>query len=164
MLKDLVEGDVRVQLSGISKDCYVKQIAYGPTLVKDDVISVSKSPNPGLEITVSSRGARAQGNVTDKDGLPAAGIWVVAVPNEVRNANFSLFKSQTTDQYGQFDLHGLAPGSYKFFAWDGVESNAWEDEEFLKPFESQGKEIEVHDMDTAKLSLTLIGTKSAGNN
>jgi hypothetical protein len=35
---------------------------------------------------------------------------------------------------------------------------------FLKPFESQGKEIEVHGMDTAKLSLTLIGTKSANNN
>jgi protocatechuate 3,4-dioxygenase beta subunit len=163
-LKDLVEGDFRVHLSGISKDCYVKQIAYGQTFVKDDVISVSKGPNPGLEITVSSRGARAQGNVTDKDGLPAAGIWVVAVPNEVRRANFTLFKSQTTDQYGQFDLHGLAPGSYKFFAWDGVESNAWEDEEFLKPFESQGQEIEVHDMDTVKLSLTLIGTKSTGNN
>ena len=89
---------------------------------------------------------------------------MVAVPNEVRRANFTLFKSQTTDQYGQFDLHGLAPGSYKFFAWDGVESNAWEDEEFLKPFESQGQEIEVHDMDTVKLSLTLIGTKSTGNN
>jgi len=163
-LKDLVEGDVRVELSGTSKDCYVKQISYGQTFVKEDVISVSKGPNPGLEITISSRGARVQGNVTDKDGLPAAGIWVVAVPDEARRTNFRLFKSQTTDQYGQFDLHGLAPGSYKFFAWDGVESNAWEDEEFLKPFESQGKEIEVHDLDTAKLGLTLIGTKSTSNN
>jgi len=162
-LKDLVEGDFRLQLSGTSKNCYLKQIAYGQTFAKDDVISVSKGPNPVLEITISSRGARVQGNVTDKDGLPAAGIWVVAVPDEARRTNFRLFKSQTTDQYGQFDLQGLAPGSYKFFAWDGVESNAWEDEEFLKPFEPQGKEIEVHDMDTAKLSLTLIGTKSAGN-
>ena len=163
-LKDLVEGDVRVELSGTSKDCYVKQISYGQTFVKEDVISVSKGPNPGLEITISSRGARVQGNVTDKDGLPAAGIWMVAVPDEPRRTNFRLFKSQTTDQYGQFDLHGLAPGSYKFFAWDGVESNAWEDEEFLKPFESQGKEIAVHDLDTAKLGLTLIGGKSTSNN
>jgi protocatechuate 3,4-dioxygenase beta subunit/5-hydroxyisourate hydrolase-like protein (transthyretin family) len=162
-LQDLVEGDVRVQLFGTSKDCYLKQIAYGQTFVRDDVISVSKGPNPVLEITISSRGARVQGKVTDKDGLPAAGIWVVAVPDEARRMNFRLFKSQTTDQYGQFDLHGLAPGSYKFFAWDGIESNAWEDEEFLKPFESQGKEIAVRDMDTATLSLTLIETKSAGN-
>jgi protocatechuate 3,4-dioxygenase beta subunit len=163
-LKDLVEGEARLQLSGISKNCYVKQISYGQTFVKDDVISVSKGPNPALEITISSRGARVQGNVTDKDGLPAAGIWVVAAPDEARRTNFRLFKSQTTDQYGQFDLQGLAPGSYKFFAWEGVESNAWEDEEFLKPFEPQGKEIELHEMDTAKLSLTLIGTKRAGNN
>jgi len=163
-LKDLVEGDFRLELSGTSKNCYVKQISYGQTFVKDDVISVSKSSNPALEITISSRGARVQGNVTDKDGLPAAGIWVVAVPDEARRTNFRLFKSQTTDQYGQYDLQGLAPGSYKFFAWEGVESNVWEDDEFLKPFEPQGKEIELHDMDTAKLSLTPIGTKSAGNN
>ena len=163
-LKDLVEGESRLQLFGTSKNCYVKQISYGQTFVKDDVISVSKSSNPALEITISSRGARVQGNVTDKDGLPAAGIWVVAVPDEARRTNFRLFKSQTTDQYGQYDLQGLAPGSYKFFAWEGVESNVWEDDEFLKPFEPQGKEIELHDMDTAKLSLTPIGTKSAGNN
>jgi len=163
-LKDLVEGESRLRLSGTSKDCYMKQISYGQTFVKDDVISVSKGSNPALEITISSRGARVQGNVTDKDGLPAAGIWVVAVPDEARRTTFRLFKSQTTDQYGRFDLQGLAPGSYKFFAWDGVESDAWEDEEFLKPFEPQGKEIEVHDMDVATLSLTLIGTKSAGNN
>jgi len=163
-LKDLMEGDLRVQVSGASKDCYMKQITYGQTFVKDDVIGVSKGANPLLEITISSRGARVQGTVTDKDGLPAAGVWVVAVPDEARRANFGLFKSQTTDQYGQFDLHGLAPGNYQFFAWDGIESNAWEDEEFLKLFEQQGKAIEVHDLDSTTLTLTLIGTKNAGNN
>jgi hypothetical protein len=153
-----------VQVSGASKDCYIKQITYGQTFVKDDVIGVSKGTNPLLEITISSRGARVQGTATDKDGLPAAGVWVVAVPDEARRANFRLFKSQTTDQYGQFDLHGLAPGNYQFFAWDGIESNAWEDEEFLKAFEQQGKAIEVHDLDSTTLTLTLIGTKNAGNN
>jgi 5-hydroxyisourate hydrolase-like protein (transthyretin family) len=163
-LRDLMEGDVRLQVSGVSKDCYVKQITFGQTFIKDDVISVAKGANPVLEITVSSRGARVQGSVADKDGLPAAGVWVVAVPDEARRTTFRLFKSQTTDQYGKFDLHGLAPGEYKFFAWEGVENNAWEDDDFLKPFEPQGAKLEVRDEDSTKVNLTAIAIKQTASN
>jgi len=162
-LKDLIDGDARVQVLGASKDCYVKQITFGQMFVKDDVISVSKGANPALEITVSSRGARVQGAVVDKDGLPAAGVWVVAVPDTARRMTQRLFKSQTTDQYGKFDLHGLAPGTYKLFAWDGAESNAWEDQDFLKPFEDKGTKIEVRDEDAMTTNLTVISVKHEGN-
>ncbi len=163
-LRDLMEGDVRLQVSGVSKDCYVKQITFGQTLIKDDVISVAKGVNPALEITVSSRGPRVQGSVADKDGLPAAGVWVVAVPDEARRTTLRLFKSQTTDQYGNFDLHGLATGEYKLFAWEGVENNAWEDEDFLKPFEQQGAKLELRDEDSTKVNLTAIAIKQTGSN
>jgi protocatechuate 3,4-dioxygenase beta subunit len=162
-LKDLTDGDARVQVLGASKDCYVKQITFGQIFVKDDVISVSKGTNPALEITVSSRGARVQGAVVDKDGLPAAGVWVVAVPDIARRTTQRLFKSQTTDQYGKFDVHGLAPGTYKLFAWDGAESNAWEDDDFLKPFEDQGTKIEIRDEDAMTTNLTVISIKHEAN-
>jgi hypothetical protein len=162
-LKDLIDGDARVQVLGASKDCYVKQITFGPMFVKDDIINVSKGVNPALEITVSSRGARVQGSVADKDGLPAAGVWVVAVPDEARRTTLRLFKSQTTDQYGKFDMHGLAPGEYKLFAWEGIESNAWQDDDFLKPFEALGTKLEVRDEDAATINLTAIAMKQTGN-
>jgi len=117
-----------------------------------------------LEITISARGARAHGAVTDKDGLPAAGVWVVAVPDEARRTLLRLFKAQTTDQYGKFDLHGLAPGDYKLFAWDEVEEPAWEDGEFLRPFEARGTKIEVRDEDSATLNLKVISGNGDGNN
>ena len=41
---------------------------------ESNVISMSKRANPALEITIRSRGARMQGRVVDKDGLPAAGV------------------------------------------------------------------------------------------
>jgi hypothetical protein len=162
-LRDLIDGEARVQVLGASKDCYVKQITFGQIFVKDDVISVSKGTNPALEITVSSRGARVQGAVVDKDGLPATGVWVVAVPDIARRTMQRLFKPQTTDQFGKFDLHGLAPGTYKLFAWDGADSNAWEDEDFLKPFEEQGTNIEVRDEEALTRNLTVISIKHEGN-
>ena len=152
-----------MQISGASKDCYIKQIAYGQTFIKDDVISIANAGNPALEITVSSRGARVQGSVVDKDNLPSAGVWVVAVPDEARRTILRLFKSQTTDQYGKFDLHGLAPGTYKLFAWDGTEGNAWENEDFLKLFEDQGTKIELRDEDAVTTNLTVISAKREGN-
>jgi len=161
-LKNLAEGDLRLTVGGASKDCYVKQITFGQTLAKDDVISLSKESNPALEITLSSRGARVQGAATDRDGLPAAGVWVVAVPDEARRGNSRLFKSQTTDQYGKYDLHGLAPGSYRIFAWAGIEQGEWEDPEFLRPQEAKGELLELQDEDAKTVNLKVIEKKSVG--
>jgi hypothetical protein len=161
-LKELIDGDLRVSVYGASKDCYLKEITFGQTFVKDDVIEVSKGANPTLEITVSSRGARAQGSVVDKDGLPGAGVWVVAVPDAARRTMLRLFKAQNTDQYGKFELHGLAPGAYRLFAWDGVEYSEWEVEDFVKPFEVQGTKLEVRDDDAVTVNLKVIALKGEG--
>jgi protocatechuate 3,4-dioxygenase beta subunit len=162
-VKDVGEGDYQVSVNGLSKDCYIKDTVYGEMHSADGLISVSKGGGEHLEIVVSSRGARVQGAVVDKDGLPATGVWVVAVPEEGRRTNFRLFKEQTTDQYGKFDLHGLAPGSYKLFSWTGIERGEWEDEEFLKPFEVKGESVELQDEDVKTVNLGVIERKNTGN-
>jgi len=162
-VKDVGDGDYKVSVIGLGKDCYIKDTVYGETHSADGSISVSKGGGEHLEIVISSRGAKVQGAVVDKDGLPAAGVWVVAAPDEARRTNFRLFKEQTTDQYGKFDLHGLAPGSYKLFSWTGIERGEWEDEEFLKPFEAKGESLEVQDDDAKTVNLQLIEKKRTAN-
>lgn len=162
-LKDAGDGDYKVNVSGYSMDCYLKDLEYGGTHSVDEKISVGKGAGAQLLVTISSRGARVQGAVVDKDGLPATGVWVVAVPDEARRANFKLFKSQTTDQYGKFALRGLAPGSYKIFSWTGIESNEWEDADFLKPFEGKGESVELQDEDVKTVNLKVIEKKSVGS-
>jgi len=49
---------------------------------------------------------------------------VVAVPEAAKRPNLQWFKAQTTDQYGTFDLRGLAPGTYKLFSWTRIGNNA----------------------------------------
>ena len=88
---------------------------------------------------------------------------MVAVPDEARRTNFKLFKSQTTDQYGKFELRGLAPGSYKIFSWTGIEKDEWEDADFLKPFEDKGETVELHDEDVKTVNLKVIEKKSVGS-
>ena len=159
-LKEVNEGEYRVNANGLSRDCYIKEVFYGDIRAKDDTISVGKGGGAPLEITVSSRGARVQGAAVDNDGLPAPGAWVVAVPEEARRGNSRLFKAQTTDQYGKFDLRGLAPGSYKIFSFTGVQQGEWEDPEFLKTHEAKGESVEVRDEDVKTVNLKLIEQKS----
>lgn len=158
-LKDVSEAAYNVELWGQSKDCYIKEVRYGTSSVLDEGFTVTRSNPSSLEITVSSRGARLQGAVSDEDGLPAAGVQVVLVPEAARRGLHRLYKSVTTDQYGRFDIRGVAPGDYNLFSWEEVESGAWEDPEFLKSFEKKGQSLSVQDGDQKSVNLVAIRTK-----
>ena len=160
VLKDMGEGTYFAEIWGQSKDCYIKEVRYGSSSVLDEGFTVTRSNPTSLEITISSRGARLQGAVSDEDGLPAAGVQVVLVPEAPRRGLHRLYKSATTDQYGRFDIRGVAPGDYNLFSWEEVESGAWEDPEFLKPFEKKGQSVSVQDDDQKSVNLVAIRTKT----
>ena len=90
----------------------------------------------------------------------ATGVWVVLVPEESRRTASRLYKSGTTDQYGHFDLRGIAPGDYKLFSWEEAESGALGDPEFLRPFEDKGEGISFHEGDRKTAKLTAIRNKA----
>lgn len=161
LLHELPEGLYRITTSGQSPDCYLKSIRYAGMEVSDDEFKVIRGTQATLELTISSRGAHVQGTVKDAGGLPAAGVWVVLVPDEAHRNEFHLFKLTTTDPYGRFDLRGIAPGDYKLFSWEPMdELYGWEDPDFLKPFESKGQSISLQDGDGKSLELVAIRSAS----
>ena len=159
-MKEVSQGNFRIEVNGISKDCYIKDVHLGETPLPDHVLHVKSGLAGPLDVTVSSKGARIQGMVTNTESTPVAGVWVVAVPEESKRSLRELFKSVTTDQYGRYDLRGLAPGKYAVFSWDGVEREEWEDPEFLKTNGTKGLPMEVIDSDTKSADLQLIELKS----
>jgi Carboxypeptidase regulatory-like domain len=159
-MKEVSQGTFRIEVNGISKDCYIKEVHFGETSLPDHVLHVKRGLVGPLDVTISSKGARLQGMVTNDESLPVAGVWVVAVPEESKRNLRELFKSVTTDQYGRYDLRGLAPGKYAIFSWDGVEREEWEDPEFLKTNGAKGVAIEVIDSDTKSADLQLLPLKN----
>jgi hypothetical protein len=159
-LKDVSDGTYIAEAGGQSKDCYIKDVEYAGSSVLEEGFNVTGGSPAFLEITISSRGARVQGSVADQDGLPASGVWAVLVPDTAHQSQHRLYREQTTDQYGHFDLRGIPPGDYKLFSWDEVEQGAWEDPEFMKPFEEKGEKVAVHEGDAKSVSLVTIKTAS----
>lgn len=160
VLKNLGEGTYRTNVSGLSKDCYMKDVRLAESSVMKDGFTVTQGTSGNLEIIISSHGARVEGTVVDSDGLPEAGASVVLIPDLSRRDQFALYKTQSTDQYGHFEIRGIAPGDYKLFAWEEVEADAWQDAEFLKPFEVKGESVTLRDDDKSKMTITAISAKS----
>jgi len=161
---DIGDGAYNAIPDGQSKDCNVKDVEYAGRAALGEGFSITRGSAATLEITISSRGARVQGTVTDDDGLPTPGVWVALVPDsEVRRSKHRLYKSETTDQYGHFDLRGIAPGGYLLFSWTEAEDGAWEDPEFLKPFleKKKGQSISLQEGDTKSMNLVAIKDASA---
>ena len=154
VLKGVPEGEFRINLLfGVSKDCYIKELRYDEHVLPDTRIRVGKDSVGRLEITLSSRGAHIKGVVVNEDNLPAFNAWVVAIP-EKKVARASYFTD--TDQYGQFDIPGLPPGSYRLFSWAGISRGVWEDPEFLKAYLEKSTSIAVEEGDKKTEQLKLI--------
>jgi hypothetical protein len=159
-LNDAPDIPLRVSVFGQSQDSYLKAVTYGGVDSLEDGFTARAGIAATLDVTLSSRGAHVQGGVTNAEGLPAVGVWVVLVPNGKHRKRLSLYKEAQTDQHGQFLLRGISPGDYTLFSWNEVEAGAWEDPDFLKAFEDKGEKVTVQEGEAKSINLTAIGAAS----
>ena len=72
---------------------------------------------------------------------PEGNVPVVLVPsNRTRR---DLYQKKSTDVNGRFKFDGIMPGQYKVFAWEDVLAGAWQDQEFLRTYETRGVTVDV---------------------
>jgi hypothetical protein len=162
-IENLQEGNYEIHVPGVEfgslPNFYTKDVrANGESILEKGLVIAPGSARGPLEIVLSSEGTHVDGTVTDENDLPATGAVVALVPEEAHRKQFRLYKNATTDQYGKFIVHGIAPGKYKLFSWKDVEDNAWQDPDFLKPFEDRGAEITAEENGRLSIQLKLAAT------
>lgn len=156
-LENVGQGDYRVSVWRLPPDYYLKQARLGGEDVLEEGLSVAGGRLPGrLEVLVSSAGGRIDGNVLTEEEKPFSGARVVLVPEKRRRDQRRLYKSTTTDQNGRFTLRGITPGEYKLFAWEKVEGGAYQDPEFLRPYEERGHKVRLEEGTRLSVGLELI--------
>jgi len=105
-----------------------------------------------LEIVLSSKSGNIDGTALDASMRAAPGAQVVLVPERERNRT-DLYRTAASDVNGRFLFHGVAPGDYRLFGWEALESYAYFDQELLGRVESQG--VHVHVSESAGNIVTL---------
>ncbi len=153
----------QVGLYGLPEDFYLKSVRLGDEEVTGrsiDLTGAGAPPGP-VEIVVSASGGRIDGVVKSEKDEPASSATVVLVPDSSHRRESYLFRSTTTDQNGRLTMRGIPPGEYKLFAWEDVESGAWEDPEFLKPYEDKGEKVKVEPNGRVTRDLRLIPAEAA---
>ncbi len=162
-LRNITPDTFRAVIFGLEDQLYIKSVQIGQQEAPNGEIVVVDGAPPALTLVLSASGGQLSGRVTGDKKQPTQGATVVLVPATEKRGQQQLFKTATTDQNGGFSFKAIAPGSYKLFAWDNVEPGAWQDPEFLAPFESKGKSVSFKENDVSTADLDLLKTEDSQN-
>ena len=121
------------------QNAYVKSVRLGSADVLNGGLRIDTPPVDSLEIVIGANPARVEGDV---GRLPNA--TVVLVP-AARMRRPDLYKSVLTNPEGRFEFQGVTPGDYILLTWADVETGAWMNADFLKPYESRGRTLRVEE-------------------
>jgi hypothetical protein len=137
-------------------NAYVDDIRQGGTSVYDSGLQITARDLGAVEVLVKTDGGTIDGVVSDAAGVAQSGVAVVLVPPEDRRRNTGLYKTVNTNAAGRFTIRGIAPGSYKLFAWSSVPQGAYQNAEFIAKDEQRGRQVLVTPSSTTTIELTLI--------
>ncbi len=164
VLSNVFAGDYRVNVQGLADDCYLKSARLSGYDVLEEGIKIVAGQTVGnLELVISPQGGHIEGAVVDEDQQPVQAATVVLIPDPPRRDQASLYVNATTDQYGRYSLRGIAPGKYKIFSWKEVERGAYQDPEFLKPYEDLGEAVSIDEGDRLNLQVKLTPTDESSS-
>jgi hypothetical protein len=138
------EGHYRFQVTITEPgNAYLADIRQAGISVYDNGLTVGKEAVNAIEASINTNGGSIEGNVVGADRKPVPRTTVVLVPAMSRRQNPALYRTIQTDAQGHFVLAGIAPGSWKLFAWESVQPSAYQNEEFLRKYEERGTSVTV---------------------
>jgi len=158
VFRNVTNASYRVKLA-IRQSFYLAGAKLAGKDVLDAPIDLTRAKSsPGeLALTVNAAGGRVDGRALNERGKPLGVAQVVLVPEGAADRKRpSLYRMIPTEPSGAFSFTGVAPGKYKAFAWRQVDVDAWENAEFLAPFESRGKGITVAPGSTQAVDVVVI--------
>jgi len=129
-------------LDPLPQGMWIKSATFGEYDVSSGEIIVTANGRGPLHITLTTSGAQISGTV-GQDNHPRAATVVLAPDSDELRRSPRLYRVTSAQDQGAFSFAGVPPGSYKLFAFEEIEPNAWLDPGFLKPVEALGEAITV---------------------
>jgi hypothetical protein len=159
-LQQVGRDDYRLTVSGMPRNAYVKTARYGAADVLNEGLRLDRQPTGPLEILVGTKTGIADGTVQNDKQEASANVTVVMIPDVRLRNRLDLYRSTSTDATGHFHIEGVPAGDYRVFAWEEVETGAWQDPDFIRNFENRGKPVRIDEDSTSNIELRAIASQN----
>ena len=148
------DGPYDVLPVGLPVDFYVKSARLGEQDVLDTGFDFTPGVTGVLTLVLSPNSGQIEGSVASAKDEPAIGAKIMLIPADSHQSP-TRYKTADTDQNGHFIIKGVAPGEYKIYAWEDIEDGAYQDPDFMKPYESDGQTLSIkeHAHETVQLKV-----------
>jgi hypothetical protein len=156
ILQQVGQDVYRLNPNNLPRNTYVKSVRLGPVDVLREGLRLDRAPTVPLEIIISSNTGVLDATVTDERQEPSINTTFVLVPDADRRYRPDLYRTASTDSTGKLHLEGVPPGTYKAFAWENVDTGAWQDPEFLRQYEERGKPLRVTENTSTTVDVRVI--------
>jgi len=159
IIKSVQPGEYTFDVAGIPEDLYIKSEQAGQINLVGVTLGIGTGSPAPFEVLLGTDGGRVIGTVADAAGKPFAGAQVVLVPQADRRNLPSNYRVGSSDEEGKFDLRGIPPGEYQFFAFDDIEDLAWLNSEFMGNYRDVGIGVTIVPNARGTIQLPLISAK-----
>ena len=153
-LSGVTPGDYRLKVNTGGVKSYVKSARYGGIDALNPPFRIDASGQ--LEIVISLNSGSIDAVVLDDAQRPFSDATVALTPDPPRRQHFDLYHAAGSDASGRVHFDSVAPGNYKMFAWDDVPGDAWQDPDFIRPYEDRGKPVRITEGSKESIELRLI--------
>jgi hypothetical protein len=153
-----VDGSYLFRVNGLPDDWMVKAVTLGDRDLTDTPLTIARGGPEvqGLQVVISSSGAKLSGEVLDPQGRPAPDATVIVFAED--RARWTLasrfIKAVRPDNAGRFSAAGLPPGIYRAIAREVVVAGQWEDAEFLSSLVKDAVRLELGEGASETVKLT----------
>lgn len=137
-------GDFRMNIGSLPSNTYVKSIHMGGDDLLRSGLHVSRATDNDIQIVIGNDGGAISGSVVDENLAPFLNATIALIPDSVdANQRLDLYRNTTSDAAGNFQILTVPPGTYKLYAWDWAEGGSWQYPDFIRTYESSGKNVTV---------------------
>ena len=144
VLPNIAPGKYRINIIGNADGTYLKSVRFGNQETLASGLDLSQGAGGGaLQVVFNAAAGQIDGTVQTEEHQPAAGSIVTLAPDPPQAEQTYLYRMIPADQNGRFSLKNIAPGKYRLYAWEDLESGAQFDPELAKLHESQSVLVTV---------------------
>jgi hypothetical protein len=157
VVNGIVPGSYVVDVSSLPQDLYIKAARSGADDVLEKPFTLeARAKANALQILLGSDGGRLHVGVYNDKGALAARVRIVLVPDPTRRSRRDQYRLATSGDDGQTMIRGIPPGSYRVFAWEHLEENAYLNADYLQAYEASGVSVDITSGDNPLVSVRLI--------